>query len=65
MRIPSDETFEEQRRVYRLRFTCEHCAFFHEPTGSCVHDFPNEEHRQAYYDSAYEWIVFCKDFDLV
>ena len=65
MRIPRDETFEEQRRAYRLRFTCEHCAFFHEPSGGCVHDFPNEEHRLAHYDADYEWIVFCKDFELV
>jgi hypothetical protein len=64
MRIERDQRFDDQRRAFALRFTCEECAFFHEPSGACVHDFPNEEHRLSYYDAPGRWIVFCKDFDL-
>jgi hypothetical protein len=65
MKVPRDTEFDEQRLRFTLRFCCEHCAFFHEPTGRCVHDFPNDEHRLEYYDRPGEWIVFCKDFELV
>ena len=43
---------------------CEDCAHFHAPSGRCIHEFPNEEHRRAYYEAPGDWIVFCKDFDL-
>jgi len=65
MRIPRDERFDEERRRWELRFCCEDCAYFHAPSGRCIHEFPNEEHRRGYYDAPGEWIVFCKDFDLV
>lgn len=65
MKVARDEIFDEQRRAFRLRFCCEDCAFFHEPSGRCVHDFPNDEHLFAYYEAPGEWIVFCKDFEIV
>jgi hypothetical protein len=64
MWVPRDERFDEERERSGLRFTCEHCAFFHEPTGRCIHGFPNEQHRLSFYDAPGDWIVFCKDFEL-
>ena len=64
MKIPRDETFFRQARRYRLRYTCRHCAFFHEASGACVHGFPNHEHTDDYYEKPGEFIVFCKDFEL-
>jgi hypothetical protein len=65
MKVERDERFDTQRRAFSLRFCCEHCAFFHEPSGRCVHDFPNVEHRLERYEGPYTLIVFCKDFELV
>jgi len=64
MKIPRDEVFDEQARRFRLRFCCEDCALFHDPTGRCIHEFPNEEHRASVYEAGYPLIVFCKDFEL-
>ena len=66
MRVDFDERFVEQRERYGFLHTCEHCAHFDEVTGECLHGFPNEEHRMAFYDPADppSYILFCKDFDL-
>jgi hypothetical protein len=64
MKIPRDERFFEQAAQFELRFCCEHCSFFHEDSETCVHDFPNGEHRESYYARPGEWIIFCKDFEL-
>jgi hypothetical protein len=66
MEVTYDNRFEEQRERYRFCFTCEHCAHFDADTDVCLHGFPNEMHRLAYYTATPSppTILFCKDFDL-
>ena len=66
MEVPFTKRFEEQRRRYAFRFTCEDCAHFDPRDGSCLHEFPNEMHRRGYYKEPPRpaTILFCKDFDL-
>lgn len=64
MKIARDEKFFQQAHRYELRYTCEHCAFYHEASGSCVHGFPNHEHLASYYERPGPFIIFCKDFEL-
>ncbi|MCD6497934.1 MAG: hypothetical protein J7M25_06450 [Deltaproteobacteria bacterium] len=64
MQFPMDERFLEERERYRLRHTCEYCSFFDAKTGTCRHGWPNEEHREAWYEGAGDRIVFCKEFEL-
>jgi len=57
--------FRSQRVEYALRFTCEHCTYFHEQEERCTHGYPNAAHRLAVYDGASDGeLVFCKDFEL-
>lgn len=57
--------FAEQRALYQLRFTCEHCTYFHVEAERCMHGYPNHEHRSARYeqDDGRD-LVFCKEFEL-
>ena len=64
MKLPQDAAFRHQRERFSLRFTCEHCALFDPDAESCVHGFPTDEHRLAYYEDHDALIVFCKDFEL-
>jgi hypothetical protein len=66
MEVDWKPSFDEERRRYRFRFTCEHCAYFDDQTGECLHGFPNHMHRLQFFDSdpRPERILFCKDFDL-
>jgi hypothetical protein len=64
VKIPQDAVFREQRKVFRLRFNCEHCALFDEVAESCAHGYPTTQHREAYYADENVPIVFCKHFEL-
>ncbi len=56
--------FESDRARFRLRFTCEQCAYFHVDSERCTHGYPNAEHRDAYYQAGAGALVFCKEFEL-
>lgn len=62
--LNGDKRFWREQKRYRLRYTCETCAFFDPPTGLCAHGWPNDEHRDAWYGRQPERIVFCKEFEL-
>ena len=60
--------FVEQEREFALRFTCEHCTYFHVERELCMHGYPNAEHREGRAHAAQEAgseLVFCKEFELV
>jgi len=57
-----DPRLRSEIAVYRLAFTCDRCASFDEPTGSCSLGYPNEEHRERGLEG--DSLVFCKEFDL-
>lgn len=64
MKIPQDERFREQRRRYRLQFTCERCALFDDQTEKCAHGYPTSEHRDAHYENENAPLVFCKHYEM-
>jgi len=64
VKIPQDERFREQRRRYRLQFTCERCALFDERAETCAHGYPTREHRDAHYEDDNALLVFCKHFEM-
>ena len=66
MEVLYTKKFDRQRVEFAFKFTCEHCAHFDEKSSSCLHEFPNEEHRLDYYTASERphSILFCKDFDL-
>ncbi len=63
MKTPVDATLVEQIERFRLRFRCEHCAYFEPCSKSCSEGFPNYEHREAPIELG-ETVVFCKRFEL-
>ena len=65
MKIAQDLRFREQRELFALRFTCEHCALYDPGAVRCAHDWPTEEHRLAWYGDPDAPLVFCKDFHLL
>ncbi len=66
MDVPFNNKFDEQRKIFGFRFTCEHCTYFDDSEQSCSHGFPNGVHRLSHYDGPAkpETIIFCKEFDL-
>ena len=64
MKFTPNEHFWNEEKTYRLKYTCEACAFFDRPTGQCAHGWPNAEHREEWYRGRPDWIVFCKEFEL-
>jgi hypothetical protein len=68
-------SFGAERARYELRFTCEHCTYFHVEQASCMHGYPNAEHRSDRYrapegdglapEQDHEALVFCKEFELM
>jgi len=66
VRQRSSPAFRDQRRRFTLRFTCEHCSYFHVETERCTHGYPTAVHRAERYEQPAEdaELVFCKDFDL-
>lgn len=65
MRIDASPRFDEERRLFVLRFTCENCAQFDDGAASCAHGYPVEDHRDERYAASGVDIVFCKDFQLL
>jgi hypothetical protein len=55
----------DERTRFALRFTCEHCTYFHADEERCTHGYPNAEHRSARYRENATELVFCKDFELL
>jgi hypothetical protein len=45
-RLPA---FRAERMRFELRFTCEHCTYFHPERERCTHGYPTAEHRDARY----------------
>lgn len=64
MKFPYDPVFQKQREAFHLRHTCEECALFDPLEERCTHGWPDNEHRDDFYDSPPEVIVFCKEFEL-
>lgn len=65
MRLPMTPAFRDERDRLDLRFCCEDCAYFDAAVDRCAHDWPEAQHRQAYYDDPNcPDIVFCKEFEL-
>jgi hypothetical protein len=70
-------SFAVERQRFALRFTCEHCTYFHVERERCMHGYPNAEHREARYVSAADpstrvdsadteqALVFCIEFELI
>ncbi len=67
MEVALDFVFDEQRIKYRFRYTCEDCVHFNSQTEQCIHEYPNQMHRQQRYELGPKpkTIIFCKEFDLV
>lgn len=57
-------SFQAERARFALRYTCEHCTYFHVEREACMHGYPNAEHREARQHAAQE-LVFCKEFELM
>ncbi len=64
MKFDADSTFFEQAEKFHLRFTCEDCAYLELEDGTCIHGYPNDEHRRAAIEASPRWIIPCKDFEL-
>jgi hypothetical protein len=52
--------FEAERRVFALRFGCEHCGHYDAERDRCRNEWPNELHRRPLPPV----IDFCKEFEL-
>lgn len=63
---PIEQEFLDQAAAYNFRFLCEDCGLFNEETGLCVHSYPNEPHRKAYFDDEPlgKTLIFCREFEL-
>ncbi len=58
--------FRQQWERYQFRFCCEDCTYLNREDQRCVHGWPCDEHRDAFYrDPACQELVFCKEFELV
>lgn len=66
MEVNYRNSFDRQCRQFSFCFTCEHCAHFDDLSEVCLHGFPNQMHRRAYYETVPRplKILFCKEFDL-
>ena len=62
MRVLVDERLIGDIRRYALRFTCRDCVHFLPGTGTCAHEWPNQEHLAL--PAAGEFL-FCKEFELL
>ncbi|PKN32074.1 MAG: hypothetical protein CVU63_20640 [Deltaproteobacteria bacterium HGW-Deltaproteobacteria-20] len=63
MILPVDERLRQEAERYRLRFTCESCAWFDAEGGTCSHAYPNEAHKGIDLNVA-DRVAFCKEFEL-
>ena len=64
MRLSPTPEFWKEQEAFRLRYTCESCAFYDAPAGRCAHEWPNREHLEEWYRVRPSRIVFCKEFEL-
>ena len=63
MKTRVDEPFRLEVERLRLRFGCEHCAYF-EPRGArCSEGYPNAAHHAVSLQEA-DTLLFCKRFEL-
>jgi hypothetical protein len=63
LKTPIDARLLDELRVYRLRFTCDDCAFFVDSsTPRCGHGYPLGERRDRDLKVGDE-LVFCKEFE--
>ncbi len=63
MKTPIDARLIDELRVFRLRFTCDDCAFFSaDPTPRCGNGYPLGERRDRDLRVGEE-VVFCKEFE--
>jgi len=46
MRFPLTEQLRHEAAAYRLRSSCQHCAFYEPDSGRCKHGWPNELQRR-------------------
>jgi len=60
---PVDQRFMEEAELYRLRFSCEACAYFDAESGRCGNGYPNADHRWRSLKLT-PHVVFCKEFEL-
>jgi hypothetical protein len=58
-----DDRLRSEAALFRLRFGCEHCAYFAEIEGRCSEGFPNREHHGISL-RVVESVCFCKKFEL-
>ena len=65
MKQRATPAFGAERARFSLRFTCEHCTYFHAEEERCTHGYPNGEHRAARYEASDQPLLFCKDFELL
>lgn len=61
MRTLVDDRFREEARRFKLRFTCDSCAYFAPEREACSEGYPTAEHRSD--DLQRAEIVFCKLFE--
>ena len=63
---PITPEFLAEVRELGLRFLCEQCEFFDTGTEKCVHGYPNEPHREGYFEGDLEGrrLVFCREFEM-
>ncbi len=64
VRLPWTAEFEVEREAYRLRFSCEDCAYFDAASGRCRHEWPNDAHRREQAAVDGRMLDFCKEFEL-
>jgi len=67
MDAPRTTRFDEERRTFALRFTCDECAAFDGRDQRCRHGWPTEAHRLSRYLSERtpdDTVTFCKEFEV-
>ncbi len=61
MKTRVDLTLLDETARFQLRFACEDCSHFDEPSDVCNHGYPSEPRRT---DLAKDVVVFCKEFEI-
>jgi len=66
---PVTALFLEEAERLRLRFCCEECIFFQpEQGGRCLYNYPNTQHRRAYFEEDHvvgRVLIFCREFEIL
>jgi hypothetical protein len=63
MRTAVDDALREEATRFRLRFTCEYCAYFDGKSRTCSEGYPNAAHRDVQLPRVTS-LEFCKSFEL-